>query len=199
MRFILNSRFVTTWRLAIAGHAFPRSRQGRAHEPTREFRPAETQSLSQLVHTEDGRVQGWLSLSGLLESIAPLNGRDHPVEVNCSTCNGRRNQLAYCSDPRPYYRVYVFWCRVPFRNQQIAGYAELRPTRTMEIVPSISPGRQQPCITAPLTASVPQKILCVSSSLAIHPIDGVQTRQYPCAYTPRHYQVQHCSVLEFSE
>ena len=159
-----------------------RSRQGRAHEPIREFRTAETQSLSQLVHTEDGRVQGRLSLSGLLESIAPLNGRDHPVEVNCSTCNGRRNQLACCSDLRRYYRVYVSWCRVPFRNQQIAGSAELRPTWTMEIVPSISPGRQQPCTTAPLTASVPRKILCVSSSQAIHTIDGVQIRQYLCLY-----------------
>ena len=107
MRFILNSRFVTTWRLAIAGHVVHRSRQGRAHEPIREFRTAETQSLSHLVPTDPGRVQGWLSLSGLLESIAPLNGRDHPVEVNCSTCNGRRNQLACCSDLRRYYRVYV--------------------------------------------------------------------------------------------
>ena len=137
---------------------------------------------------------------GLLESIAPLNSRDHPVGSNCSTCRGRRGQLALNSYPRRYYRVHVLTPRSVSETNQIVGYAEFRPTWTMEIVPEhYSPGRQQPCTTAPLTASVPRKILCVSSSPAIHPIDGVQTRQYPCAYTPRHYQVQHCSVLEFPE
>ena len=105
MRFILNSRFVTTWRLAIAGHVVHRSRQGRAHEPIREFRTAETQSLSHLVPTDPGRVQGcwcpsWTTRTDLpIETIRTFQSR-HLVTTSLAFADRQRdeaedNSIAY--------------------------------------------------------------------------------------------------------
>ena len=118
---IQKSRFVTTWRLPIAGHVFQGRRQGRAHEPTRELRPAETQSLSLLVPTDPGRVQGcwcpsWTTRTDLpIETIRTFQSR-HLVTTSLAFADRQRDgRCVQTSDlhslrsyPRHYYRFHVY-------------------------------------------------------------------------------------------
>ena len=82
-----------------------RSRQGRAHEPIREFRTAETQSLSHLVPTDPGRVQGcwcpsWTTRTDLpIETIRTFQSR-HLVTTSLAFADRQRdeaedNSIAY--------------------------------------------------------------------------------------------------------
>ena len=142
---------------------FQGRRQGRAHEPIREFRTAETQSLSPLDLTEDGRVHEWSSLA------RPT--RNHcAIEWSRSYSSDRLLQLHWPS------RTDSVSNRVTSRRYAlIHGFTTASQTWSY-----VRDGRAQTaamhhCASTSYSSS---KILYVSSKATTHPTGGVQSRQY---------------------